>query len=164
MTIQRKRQIPYRGVTAIEVVIGVSIAALILVFTMYAIMLFVNAGRTVSEKTEAVYLAEEALELIRFVRDGAWSNISSLTNNTTYYLDITGGAITVTNTPEVIDGFRRSFIISNVYRNAVTNDIVASTTGGSVADSSSKYVTATVSWGVSTSTISLTSILTNLNP
>lgn len=152
-----------RGVTAIEVAIGVSIAALILVFAMTTIGLFVNAGRTASEKTKAIYLVEDGFELLRYVRDGSWPTISALSSNTTYYLSVTATGVYVVTTPQSIDGFARSFRIANVYRNA-SDDIVASTTGGSVADTSSKYITMTVTGGVPTTTVSMVTILTEIDP
>jgi type II secretory pathway pseudopilin PulG len=153
-----------RGITAIEVVIGVAIAALILIFVSNTIALFINAGRTASERTKALYLVEDGLELVRFVRDERWSNISSLSTNSTHYLNVTPTTITTTVTPEYIDGYRRSFRIQNVYRNSTTDDIVASTTSGSVVDTGSKYVTMTVEWGNPTTSLSMTSILVDLTP
>jgi hypothetical protein len=151
-----------RGVTAIEVAIGVSIAALVLIFAMQALALFINAGRTASERTKAVYLAEDGIELLRFVRDESWNTLSSLSANTTYYLQVTPSAVSVTATPQVIDEYTRSFRVSNVYRNS-SDDIVASTTGGAVADTGSKYVTVTVTWGNPTNTITLSTILAHLD-
>lgn len=153
-----------RGFTAVEILVGVAILSLVLIFVSSTIGLFINAGRTVSEKTKALYLVEEGLELARFVRDESWNTISALPINTTRYFNITGSAITITTTPEVIDGFRRSFQVQNVYRNTTTKDIVASTTGGSVADTDSKYIIMTVAWGNPTTTITMTSILTDLTP
>jgi type II secretory pathway pseudopilin PulG len=148
-----------RGFTAIEIAIGVTLAGLILVYSMYSITQFINTARDISEKTEALYLAEDGIELIRFVRDEAWTNLSSLPVNTTRYLHVSTTTIGVTTTPEVVVGFSRSFTVQNVYRNGATDDIVASTTGGSVADSNSKYVFMTVSWASSTKSVSLTTIL-----
>jgi prepilin-type N-terminal cleavage/methylation domain-containing protein len=153
-----------RGFTAVEVLIGVALASVILIFAANTVALFINAGRVVSEKTKALYLVEEGLELIRFVRDESWSTISSLSTSGTHYLGITTSLITTTTTPEIIGGFRRSFTIQNVYRNTTTSDIVASTTGGSVADTSSKYITLSVAWGNPTTTISMTSILADIAP
>jgi type II secretory pathway pseudopilin PulG len=152
-----------KGITAIEVVIGVSIAALVLTFATHSLVRFINTGRSVTEKTQALYLAEEGLELIRFVRDSAWSNISGLPLNSARHLSITSGAITITTTPEYIETFRRSFTVQNVYRNN-SDDIVASTTSGAVADDKAKYVTVSIDFGTPTTTVSLTTILTELDP
>ena len=153
-----------RGVTSLEVVIGVSIAGVILVYATYAVMEFINSARDITEKTEALYLAEEGLELVRFIRDESWSNISSLPLNTTRYLAVTSSSVSVTTTPEVIGNFTRSFRIEDVYRNSSNDDIVASTTGGSIGDDNSKYVDMTVSWGSGSSSVLLTTILTDIEP
>jgi len=152
------------GVSAVEVLIGVAIASLVLIFAANAIILFINSGRTVSEKTKGLYLAEEGLELVRFIRDQAWTNVSGLSTNSTHYLRVTGTTVTTSGTSEVIDGFQRSFRVQNVYRNSTTDDIVASTTGGSVADTNSKYVFMTVVGGNPTTTVTLTSVLSDLTP
>lgn len=153
-----------RGITSLEVVIGVSIAALIIAFSANAVTLFLTSAREVTERTQALYLAEEALELVRFIRDEDWNDLAALATNNTHYLDISAGSIAVTASPETIGDFSRSFTVSNVYRDATTDDIVASTTGGSVADTSSKYVTATVSWNGGVDSVSLATILTEINP
>jgi type II secretory pathway pseudopilin PulG len=152
------------GITSLEVAIGVSIAGIVIAFAANAIMLFLNSARDVTVQTQALYLAEDGLELLRYVRDEDWNSVSSLAVNTTYYLDVTPTVVSATGVPEVIDEFTRSFQVQNVYRDSSTDDIVASTTGGSVADTSTKYVTVTVSWGSPTESLSLSTILTNLNP
>ncbi len=58
-----------KGVTSVEMVVGVSIAGLILLFSMYTIHNLINTTRDITLKTNALYLAEDGLELLRFVRD-----------------------------------------------------------------------------------------------
>jgi type II secretory pathway pseudopilin PulG len=153
-----------RGITSIELVFGVTIVGIILVYSMNSIAQFVNSARDVTEKTQALYLAEEGLELTRFMRDNNWTYVSAIPLNTTRYLATsTGATILVSTTPEVIGSFTRSFTVQNVYRNS-NDDIVASTTGGSTADTGSKYVTMMVSWGTPTKSVSLTTILANIAP
>ena len=151
-----------KGVTSVEVVIGVTIAGVVLVFAMSTVTQFINSARDVLAKTQALYLVEEGLELVRFVRDGSWSSISVLPLNTTRYLSFNPSTITITTTPETINGFTRSFTVQNVYRNSTTDDIVASTTGGSVADTGAKYVMMTVSWGSPVKSVSMTTILADI--
>ena len=146
-----------RGLTGIEVLIGVSIVALILVFTTHTIARFINVGAETSEKIQALYLAEEGIEMVRYIRDDQWSHISSLTDGTTYYLDVTPAAIATSTTKEVIGQFTRSFVLEPVERNGA-NDIVVSGT----PDPTSKYVTVTVTWDTPTSSVSLTSIVADI--
>ncbi len=152
------------GFTAVEIVVGVSLLSLIVVMSLLSVGQFLKTGRLLTEKTAAIFLAEEGLELVRFVRDNNWTNLSARTLNTPHYLSIGSPTIVYTNTPEIIGGFTRSFMVQNVFREPITGDIVASTTPGAVADSDSKYVTVQVMWGNPTTTVSLTSILANLNP
>jgi type II secretory pathway pseudopilin PulG len=151
------------GISLIEVVIGVSIAGLILIFSTQAIILFVNTNRTVGEKTKAVYLLEDGLEHVRYLRDGSWSTISSLSISTNYFLALSGSSMSITTATQTIDGYTRSFRIQNVYRNG-SDDVVASTTSGATADSSAKYITMNVTWGNPTTTLTLTEILTEIDP
>lgn len=151
------------GITSIEVVIGVSIAGIVLIYSANALSEFVNSARDITAKTEALYLAEDGLELVRFIRDENWTDISTLPLSTTRYLSITGATILTSTTPEVVDGFSRSFTVQNVYRDS-NDDIVASTTGGSTADTKSKYVIMNVSWGTPVKNVSLTTILSDISP
>ena len=146
-----------RGVTIFEIMIGIGLVSLILVFTTHAITRFVEVGGDIADKTEALYLAEESLEALRFLRDGSWSTVSGLTDGTEYYLSISSTTIGVTTTPEWVGIFRRSFVIDSVERDG-NDDIVTSGT----PDGDSKYITASVSWGAPTSTVSLTTILADL--
>ena len=154
----------HRGITSLEVVIGISIAALIIAFSANAVTLFLTSAREVTERTQALYLAEEGLELVRYIRDEDWNEIAGLTTNDTHYLDVSAGSIGITGSPETIGDFSRSFTVSNVYRDATTDDIVASTTGGSVADTGAKYVTVTVNWNSGVDSVSLATILAEINP
>lgn len=157
MHTRREKRIYEIGISAVEVLVGVSILALILVFVTYGLVRLVDTGRLVAERTEALYLAEEGMELIRFVRDGDWDAFDNLTSGTTYYLDIDPTTIAFTSTPESIDEFTRSFEVEPVERNT-NDDIVASGTN----DSGSSYVTVTVSWDGGIESVSLTSMLGNI--
>jgi hypothetical protein len=151
-----------RGITAVEVVIGVSIAALVLIFTTNAIVRFVNVGLDIADKTEALYLAEDALEILRFIRDEDWNEVGELTTGTTYYLDVSPSTVAITGTPEIVGTYARSFVTAPVYRDNASDDIVPSG-AGTYADADSKYVTATVSWDGGAESVSLTAILTDIN-
>lgn len=152
-----------RAFTSIEMAVGVSIAGVILVYTMYSIMQFVNSARDITQKTEAIYLAEDGLELVRFMRDEDWTTLSGFTLNTPLYVAVSAAAIVPTTTPEIVDGFTRSFTMQNLYRNSSTDDIVASTTGGSIIDPNGRYVTMTVGWGTAGEYVALSTILTNIH-
>lgn len=145
------------GVALVEVVIGVAIVGIVIAFISYSFGLFVNASGRSLERTQAMYLAEEGMEVLRSLRDSDWTTFGSgLSLNTTYYLDIDPTTLTTTGTPEVIDGkFTRSFELAAVERDG--NDDLASS---GTTDNGARYVTVTVSWD--SEDISLTSLLTNI--
>lgn len=147
-----------RGITAVEMLVGISILAVVFIAISFSIMQFINTGRDVADRTQALFLAEEGLEMVRYIRDAQWQHIADLTNGTTYYLEVTGGTIATTTVPEVIGIYTRSFMVSPVERDG-NDDIVQSGT----PDSTSKYVTATVSWGNPVQSVSLTSIIADIN-
>lgn len=151
-----------KGITAVEAVVGVSIAALILTFTTHTIVRFIRTSGDSADKTQALFLAEEGLEFTRYIRDDAWGNISALTNGATNYIEVGASTITTTTTPEVIGQFTRSFIIEPIYRDS-NDDIVPSTEPSATADTDSKEVEAIVTWGNPAKSVSLKTIVSNLH-
>ena len=126
--------------------------------------MYLKSGFANTQKAKAVFLAEEGMEAVRFIRDGGWtSNINALTPGTTYYLEFDGLIWKSTITPEVVDGvFSRSFVLDDAYRLTAGSDLVPSTSGSSKAiDPETIQVTVEVSWGEN-SVIEMTTYLTNL--
>lgn len=147
-----------RGVSVIEVLVGVAILGFAAIFLVQAFNLFFTNGALVRQTTKAAFLATEGMEMVRFARDDDWNTIDGLTNGTDYAPVVSGGAVSFTTTPEVIDGtYTRVIEFSALSRNG-DDDIVAS--GGTV-DGDSRHVTVTISWG-SGRTLVLRGIVTNL--
>jgi len=147
-----------RGIGAVEMLVGISILAIMFIAISFTVMRFINTGKDVADKTQALCLAEETLEMVRFIRDEKWNHIQSLTDGTIYYLDVTGTDIATSTTPEIIDIYTRSFTIDSVERDG-SDDIVTS----GAQDNTSKYVTATVTWGSPAKSVSLMTILADIN-
>ena len=146
-----------QGITTIEVVFGVAIMGLVVVFTISTLGLFFTTSHEVLNKTQALYLAEEGMELLRFKRDQNWNNIDTLTLGNQYYLKINVTSISILNTPEIFDGtFTRSFRLEAVERDS-DGDIVDSGT----VDDNSRYAIFEVSWPTGSTT--LTSVITDLH-
>lgn len=151
------KYITSKGVSVIEVLVGVAILGVALVFISHTIALFASSELRVLEQTQALYLAEEGQEIMRYLRDEDWSNISNLTTGVTYYFDVATTSLATTNTVETINGtYTRSVVVESVRRDG-NDDVVAS---GGTADPGSRVVTVTVSWG--SDSVSLESILSNL--
>jgi hypothetical protein len=90
---------------------------------------------------QANLLIEEGAEAVKLIRDTSWASITAIPTNTTRYLAFTGGTWTVTSTPNTIDGFTRTIVVTDVSRDA-TDDIASTGT----LDTGTKKVTVTVSW------------------
>lgn len=148
------------GTTLVEVLVGVSIVAIVSIFVGVTVYQFSVVRNNILDDTKKLYLAEEAYETIRFLRDVDWSNISGLTNNTRYYLQVSTTTVAIGGTSELIeDRFNRNFLVQPVYRNASGN-IVASTTSGASVDTDAKHLFIYV--GDSKSTTTMQAILVNL--
>lgn len=148
------------GVTIVEIIFGVAIAGLAIVFITHTLTLFFNTSTQTLNRTQALYLVEEGQELLTHLRDTNWDTFgTTLANNTPHYLAVSTTTVAVTATPEVIDNtFTRSFVLSEVRRDSSTHDLVA--TGG-VVDPGGRYVTVSVTWDGNT--VSSTGLLTNIH-
>ncbi len=135
-----------KGFGLLEIVFAVSIAAGSLYALASVFLLAERAAELSREKIQAVFLAEEGLEVLRYLRDSGWgSNIAPLLTATDYYLNFNAATsqwtITVT-APAAIDGiFSRSFRIENVLRDSGDNIAISGTN-----DPGTKKVTMKITW------------------
>ena len=94
------------------------------------------------QRVQSATLLEEGAEVVRFLRDTAWSNISGLTIGTTYYPTWTGTTWTLSTTPVQVDNlFTRTVVFSNAYRDG-SNKLATSGT----LDTNTRKVTVTTTW------------------
>ncbi len=115
-----------KGFGLLEIVIAVAIVGGALWALASVFLLAERAQELSREKLQAVFLAEEGLETLRYLRDSGWSsNIATLSINTDYYLSFDSGASQwsiVSTPPAKIEGvFERSFRIENVLRDSGAN-------------------------------------------
>lgn len=155
-----------RGVTLLEVAIGISLLAAVLVMTLYSFTLFIDTRSELIQEAKAVYLAEEGLEILRYIRDEDWTVLrDDLSKNTIYYFDVSSTYVATTTTPELIDGiYNRQFELWPVRRDAGgTGPILASTTGAAI-DPETVMAVVRVGYGDANgqSTTTLKTILTNI--
>ena len=149
-----------RGVALVEVLIGISLITIVGVFIGVTITQYVATRNIILSDTNKAYLAEEGYEIIRFLRDENWSNISGLSNNTYYYLQVSTSTLSIGGTPELINSkYHRSFKVQSIYRNASGN-IVDSSVAGSVLDTDARNLFVYVADENSTTTFE--AILTHL--
>jgi len=149
-----------RGISVVEVLIGVALFALIVVFVSHAVSLFLASAERSQHTVRALYLAQEGQEVLRFLRDDNWSDITDLSTDTMYYFDLGPTAVATTTVTELVDGrYTRSFILREVYRDS-DDDVVASTTAGASVDAGSRRAVVRVEWGGER--VQLETILTNI--
>jgi prepilin-type N-terminal cleavage/methylation domain-containing protein len=134
------------GVTLIEVIVASAIISVAIFALMSGAQKGITASNDALKAMQASMLLEEGAEAVKTIRDNAWGNISSLTNDTTYYLSYNTGtnAWSLSTTPaSAIDGvFTRTVVFSAVSRDSA-DDIVSS---GGTLDSRTRKVTVTATW------------------
>lgn len=149
-----------KGFGLIEIIIGSTILtiSLIAISTYFQKTLQLNqdSGKT----TQASFLLEEGIEVVKFFRDTSWTNISGLNVGTYYFLRFDGVKWATTSSNVFVDNiFERKFVINSVSRDA-DDDI----TSGGMIDTDTKKVTVSVSWlgRNGTTTKSISTYITNI--
>ncbi len=136
----------------IEVVIATSIVTLTLVTLVTVYSLVARHSLSNVRAFKATGLAEEAVEVLGFLRDQSWTTkIVPLTSGTTYRLYWNGTAWTTPLSGPLLENrYDVTFVLSSVYRNASYN-VVSS---GGTLDSGSRKVAVTIAWreGAATTT------------
>ena len=157
----RNRKQLTRGFGLVEVVVGAAIVATTFVALASSFNIFVRAGLQNTAHIQAAYYAEEGLEAVRYLRDAGWrANIAVTAITTTHYLSF-GGVWALSTTPSTVNGFTRTVVFNDVYRDNDTKDIVAAG-GGSSLDGNARKVTVQVSWTGAPSPVRIETYLTNL--
>lgn len=133
-----------QGIGIVEIMTAVALAAIF--FTaIYSLVIFSlrATGKNV-RGLEALYLAEEGVEAVRFAKNESWdANIAPLANATTYYPVISGGEWTLSAVnPGLVNGvYTRTVTLQEVHRD-VNDDISAA----GVVDSGTRKITVKVTW------------------
>lgn len=152
-----------RGILLIEVVIASAVILTGVVALLAGHSAFVRFSLASATEARAAYLAEEALEAAGLARDAGWTaNVRPLSTSAPYYLSWNGSGWSFVSAASYVDGrFLRSVAFGEVRRDAA-GKIVAS--GGTV-DADSRMVTARVDYrnGGATTTVSVSTLVTNLN-
>lgn len=135
------------GFFLIEVIVASSIIAVVLILLIGSIQNTVEVSKRALERTQVSYLLEEGAEATKAIRNTAWTNITALSPDTTYYVAFSGTMWAFTTTPSTVDRFTRTITISPVYRD--TNDDIAPS---GTLDSGTSLVTVTVAWSIPSGT------------
>ncbi len=157
----RNKHKTQNGFGLIEIVI----TATIIVISFTAFLSFILFSRSATLKaqrnTEAVAVGEEAMEVVRKLKDDNWTtNIAGLTAGTTYYPKLTGTTWSLTTTNSNSSSYYTPTIVfSNIGRDGSFNIL----SSGGTNDPNTKKVVATVSWTDSgLKSVKLTSYIANI--
>jgi len=139
------------GFMTVEVIVATAIIVISVLAAMTVTQKSISVSRQALHTSQASFLLEEGAEVVRILRDNAWSNVSSLNVGTNYYPTFSS-SWTLSTTPSTVGIFTRTVVVTNVNRDATTSDIAVSGTN----DPGTKLITVTVSWSESGQTISKT--------
>ena len=142
------------GISLVEVVIGVGLILLALVGLITSYSFYLKAGLKNTDTLKAAFLMQEGVEAVTLMRDNGWSNLSSLTPGTSYYLAWNGSMWVSTTTATTTDGiFTRTFRLDDVYRKTSDQDIVDTSAPDSKSlDANTKRLTVRTVVGTSATT------------
>ncbi|MFC1623666.1 hypothetical protein ACFL05_00925, partial [Patescibacteria group bacterium] len=149
-----------KGISLLEVVIGISIIFVLVVSVVSTYNFFFRVAQKNTKTVKVEFLLEEGAEALRSIRDSGWEDFVNISSDTDHHLIFEEGVWKSTeNNIYTDDIFERKFIITDVYRD---NEDDISETG--TLDSGSKKAEVFVSWSESgaTTTQSISTILTNL--
>lgn len=120
-----------KGIGLVEAIVALSIASAALGGAVFAHRRFVAVALENASRIKAGYLAEEGIEVARYLRDRGWATtIGTLANDVPYHLVFatTTSTWSATTSVQTIDGdFTRTITLEPVYRRTSDDDIVAST-------------------------------------
>lgn len=147
------------GQALIELLVTLAIASVLLPGLITGLVASREGKAQQSQRLEATSLLREAEEALRVVRETGWSQILI---NGTYHPQVSGNTWLLAPGSEVINGYTRQIVLSDVYRDSNGN-IVSS---GGTPDPSTKKAEITISWNTPfpsavTSIIYLTRYISN---
>ncbi len=139
------------GFTLVEILIASAIMTTMIFALISAVQKGIQLSYYALKQTQASLLLEEGAEAVKSIRDANWTNISSLTLNTDYYLSFDNGtnvwSLSTIPTAIIDSIFTRKVLISSVLRDG-TDKIASSGT----LDIGTKKITITTSWPISDGT------------
>ncbi|MBI2052247.1 MAG: type II secretion system protein [Candidatus Sungbacteria bacterium] len=125
-----------KGFSLLEIIIVLGFLGIVAVSLVQLNLTFTRSVASGSYNVRANALAAETIEALRFTKEDQWNDLGNLTPDAVYYLSFSASPakwnIVGSNPGQIDNIFTRSFLVKEVYRDAVTGKIVAS--GGSLDD------------------------------
>ncbi len=125
-----KFKIPYstqRGALLMELLIVISLLAIILGVGTQAVYVSLQSGKIAGERDTAIGLASETLEMTRAVVEENWQNIHTLKGGSEFQIVMSDNRLAVSTTTETIALnnaiYTRYFVVENVSRDPSTRMI-----------------------------------------
>lgn len=139
-----------RGSLLLELLVVISILAVILSIGAQSISVSLTSGKITGERDVASSLASEALESVRGATEEKWQNIYTLTKaSQNYYATTTANKWVIATGTETIvvnnASYTRYFVVNNVSRDPSTR-LIETSYNSANDDPSTQQVTVTVSW------------------
>ncbi len=149
-----------RGALLVEILITISILAIILSLGAQSSFVSLRASKSASEKDTALNLAIETVEAVRAASDELWQNLYSLTKGpgNHYYPSQSSGKWVINNSGDetlIVNGvtYARYFTVDNASRNPSTRAIENTYNSANDDPSTQKLtVVVTANWATSTAT------------
>ena len=149
-----------RGALLLELLIAISILAVVLSVGSQAVFVSLQSGKTSAESDVAIGLANEALEAVRGTAEEKWQNIYTLTKGAHYSATSTNptGKWTLTLGDETVvlntATYTRYVIINDVSRD-LSSRAIETSYNSAHDDPSTQKVEVTVSWSGSGSPVTI---------
>lgn len=161
---QKKRTIKIqpRGALLLELLIAISLLAIILSFGANAVFLSLQSNKASGEQDVASSLASEGVEAVRAVSEEDWQNIYSLTKSTEHYKTTqsnTKWILATGNETITLNGviYTRYVVIDNISRDGSGN--IETAYSSTDDDPSTQQVTVSVSWPGGNDAVEITGFL-----
>ncbi len=155
-----------KGMVLAEALVGASVLIVFISALVLAQRIFIAQSSMSIDKTQSALLAEEGIEVAKFLRDENWANIACASTTCGPYGLQWDTTWSTTTSAEIIDEkFYRTLTIDRVCRNNSTFAIASSCSGAVTNDPNTKKVTISVSWSRNnaTTTKTMATYLTNFH-
>lgn len=148
----RTKHKAYEASLLIEILLSVSIIAVLLVVGSQAVYVSLKSTKSSGEQDAANALASEALEAVRAISEESWQNIYTLTKSSQNYYPVasTTSWVIATGTEGIAlnnASYTRSVVFNNVSRDQTANSRLIETSYNAPNDDpSTQLVTVNITW------------------
>ena len=138
-----------KGIGLVEAVVVISIVSVAFAAILSAAVFFLRGGLMAADRAQALYLLEESVEAVRYLRDESYStNITPLIGAGQRYLAPTSNGLgATTSSSTILNAFSRTIELTEVHRRNTDDDIVPSSSGDpKTVDPGTAHLLVIVSW------------------